>query len=81
MKVAVIGTGHVGLVTCVSLAHLGHEVVERLRTAAEHRKVGGHERTADASAAAVPASHSVRLAMGRAHSSHPSRLSHHGRLA
>jgi UDPglucose 6-dehydrogenase len=27
MKVAVIGTGHVGLVTCVSLAHLGHDVI------------------------------------------------------
>jgi UDPglucose 6-dehydrogenase len=26
MKVAVIGTGHVGLVTCVALAHVGHEV-------------------------------------------------------
>jgi UDPglucose 6-dehydrogenase len=26
MKVAVIGTGHVGLTTCVTLAHLGHEV-------------------------------------------------------
>ena len=27
MKVAVIGTGHVGLVTCVALAKMGHEVV------------------------------------------------------
>lgn len=27
MRIAVIGTGHVGLVTCVTLAHLGHEVV------------------------------------------------------
>lgn len=27
MKLAVVGTGHVGLVTCASLAHLGHEVV------------------------------------------------------
>ena len=26
MKVAVIGTGHVGLVTCVALATIGHEV-------------------------------------------------------
>jgi UDPglucose 6-dehydrogenase len=26
MKIAVIGTGHVGLVTCVALAHVGHEV-------------------------------------------------------
>jgi len=26
MKVVVIGTGHVGLVTCVALAHLGHQV-------------------------------------------------------
>src|SRR5207247_2196816 len=26
MNVAVIGTGHVGLVTCVALAHLGHQV-------------------------------------------------------
>src|SRR6266498_3118082 len=26
MKVVVIGTGHVGLVTCVVLAHLGHQV-------------------------------------------------------
>ena len=26
MNVAVIGTGHVGLVTCVALAHLGHRV-------------------------------------------------------
>jgi UDPglucose 6-dehydrogenase len=26
MEVAVIGTGHVGLVTCVALAHLGHHV-------------------------------------------------------
>jgi UDPglucose 6-dehydrogenase len=26
MKVAVIGVGHVGLVTCATLAHLGHEV-------------------------------------------------------
>lgn len=26
MRVAVIGTGHVGLVTCVTLAHLGHDV-------------------------------------------------------
>src|SRR6266508_943415 len=26
MKVGVIGTGHVGLVTCVALAHLGHRV-------------------------------------------------------
>jgi UDPglucose 6-dehydrogenase len=26
MKVAVIGTGHVGLVTCVALAHAGHDV-------------------------------------------------------
>lgn len=27
MKVAVIGTGHVGLVTCVTMAAIGHEVV------------------------------------------------------
>ena len=27
MRVTVIGTGHVGLVTCVTLAHLGHEVI------------------------------------------------------
>ena len=27
MKIGVIGTGHVGLVTCGTLAHLGHEVV------------------------------------------------------
>lgn len=27
MKLCVIGTGHVGLVTCVTFAHLGHEVV------------------------------------------------------
>lgn len=27
MRVAVIGTGHVGLVTAVCLAHAGHEVV------------------------------------------------------
>jgi UDPglucose 6-dehydrogenase len=27
MKIGVIGTGHVGLVTCATLAHLGHEVV------------------------------------------------------
>ena len=27
MRVGVIGTGHVGLVTCVSFAALGHEVV------------------------------------------------------
>jgi UDPglucose 6-dehydrogenase len=27
MRVAVIGTGHVGLVTCVTLAELGHDVV------------------------------------------------------
>ncbi len=27
MKIGVIGTGHVGLVTCVSMAALGHEVV------------------------------------------------------
>jgi UDPglucose 6-dehydrogenase len=27
MKVAVVGTGHVGLITCVSLASVGHEVV------------------------------------------------------
>ncbi len=26
MRIAVIGTGHVGLVTCASLAHLGHDV-------------------------------------------------------
>jgi len=26
MQIGVIGTGHVGLVTCVSLAHLGHDV-------------------------------------------------------
>ncbi|MEA2520827.1 MAG: UDPglucose 6-dehydrogenase, partial [Actinomycetota bacterium] len=26
MKVAVIGTGHVGLITAVALAHLGHDV-------------------------------------------------------
>jgi UDPglucose 6-dehydrogenase len=26
VKIAVIGTGHVGLVTCVTLAHLGHDV-------------------------------------------------------
>jgi UDPglucose 6-dehydrogenase len=26
MDVAVVGTGHVGLVTCVALAHLGHQV-------------------------------------------------------
>jgi UDPglucose 6-dehydrogenase len=26
MEVSVIGTGHVGLVTCVALAHLGHDV-------------------------------------------------------
>jgi UDPglucose 6-dehydrogenase len=26
MKVAVIGTGHVGLVTCVALASVGHQV-------------------------------------------------------
>lgn len=27
MRIGVIGTGHVGLVTCVTLAHWGHEVV------------------------------------------------------
>jgi UDPglucose 6-dehydrogenase len=27
MRVTVIGTGHVGLVTCVTLAHLGHDVI------------------------------------------------------
>ena len=27
MQVAVIGTGHVGLVTCVTLAALGHKVI------------------------------------------------------
>ncbi|MBA3431522.1 MAG: UDP-glucose/GDP-mannose dehydrogenase family protein [Actinobacteria bacterium] len=27
MRVAVIGTGHVGLITCASLAALGHDVV------------------------------------------------------
>ena len=27
MKVAVIGTGHVGLVTCVTFANIGHDVV------------------------------------------------------
>jgi UDPglucose 6-dehydrogenase len=27
LRVVVLGTGHVGLVTCASLAHLGHEVV------------------------------------------------------
>jgi UDPglucose 6-dehydrogenase len=27
MRIGVIGTGHVGLVTCATLAHLGHEVV------------------------------------------------------
>jgi len=27
MRVGVIGTGHVGLITCVSLAELGHEVI------------------------------------------------------
>jgi UDPglucose 6-dehydrogenase len=26
MRIAVIGTGHVGLVTCVTLSHLGHEI-------------------------------------------------------
>jgi UDPglucose 6-dehydrogenase len=27
MRISVIGTGHVGLVTCVTFAHLGHEVI------------------------------------------------------
>ena len=27
MRICVIGTGHVGLITCVSLAELGYEVV------------------------------------------------------
>jgi len=27
MKVAVVGSGHVGVVTCVALASMGHEAV------------------------------------------------------
>jgi UDPglucose 6-dehydrogenase len=31
MRIGVVGTGHVGLVTCATLAHLGHVVVGRRR--------------------------------------------------
>ncbi|HYZ47100.1 MAG TPA: UDP-glucose/GDP-mannose dehydrogenase family protein [Actinomycetota bacterium] len=37
MRVGVIGTGHVGLITCVSLASIGHEVVG---TDADEAKIG-----------------------------------------
>jgi len=27
LRIAVVGTGHVGLISCVTFAHIGHEVV------------------------------------------------------
>lgn len=41
MRVGVIGTGHVGLVTCGTLATLGHEVVG---TDSDHEKISSLER-------------------------------------